>query len=94
MSIYKVVCKNCKQSDLIDILEDTKILWDHNTYIVSGRKRLDSQWGWQCLCGNNDILTDQEDRVITDKVNPDPKEIHKVISNLIVQKSKFAMEKV
>lgn len=90
---YKITCKNCKQSDVVHIENDTQILWGKNTYIISGRKRLDMQWGWQCLCGNNDILSDQEERVITDKVNPDPQEINQILKNLEPQKPKFAMNR-
>lgn len=93
---YKVTCKNCKQSDLIDIEKDTLILWEKNknTYLISGRKRLDMQFGWQCLCGNNDLLSDQENRVITDKTSPDPQEINQILKNLEPQKAKFVMDKV
>lgn len=91
---YKITCKNCKQSDVLEIVEDTNILWQNNTYIISGRRRLDMQWGWQCFCGNNDILTDQEERMITDKENPDPLEINEVIKNLEPQETKFAMDRV
>lgn len=52
------------------------------------------QWGWQCFCGNNDILSNQENRVITDKVDPDPQEINQILKNLEPQKSKFVMDKV
>lgn len=91
---YKITCKNCKQSDILHIEQDTNILWDKNTYIISGRKRLDMNWGWQCRCGNNDLLTDQEDRVITDKTNPDSQEINDIIRNLEPQEARFVMERV
>lgn len=93
---YKITCKNCKQSDLIEIDKDTVILWNKNknTYIISGRKRLDMQWGWQCLCGANDLLSKQEAREITDKTNPDPQEINQILKNLKPQKPKFAMDRV
>lgn len=91
---YKVTCKKCKQSDIIQIEQDTQILWGKNTYIISGRKRLDMQWGWQCLCGNNDLLSIQEEREITDKANPDPIEINQIIKNLEPEKSKFVMDRV
>lgn len=91
---YKITCKNCKQSDVIQIENDTNIIWQGNTYIISGRKRLDLQFGWQCLCGNNDLLTDQEERVVTDKTNPDPTEINQIIKNLEPQAPKFVMDRV
>lgn len=91
---YKVTCKNCKHSDIIHIEQDTNILWDKNTYIISGRKRLDMQWGWQCLCGANDLLSKQETREITDKTNPDPQEINQIIKNLEPEESRFVMDRV
>lgn len=91
---YKITCKNCKQSDIIQIDHDSIIVWGKNTYIISGRKRLDMQWGWQCFCGNNDLLSKQEKRVITDKADPDPQEISQILANIEPQKPKFAMEKL
>lgn len=46
------------------------------------------------MCGNNDIMTDQEQRVITDKVNPNPEEINQILKNLEPQKAKFVMARV
>lgn len=89
---YKVTCNNCKQADYINIDKDAYILWDKTNYIISGRKRLDLQWGWQCRCGNSSLLTKQEMDKITDKVNPDPKEISEIIKNLKVEpNTKFTM---
>lgn len=51
-------------------------------------------FGWQCMCGNNDLLSDQEQRVITDKANPDPMEIDQILKNLEPQKARFAMDRV
>lgn len=87
---YKITCTKCGQSSIIALQGET-ILWDKTKNIISGRKRLDMQWGWQCMCGNNDIMTKQELTSITDKQNPDPKEIEQVIKNLVPQKSKFDM---
>lgn len=52
------------------------------------------QWGWQCLCGANDLLSKQEAREITDKTNPDPQEINQILKNLKPQKAKFVMDRV
>lgn len=91
---YKVTCRNCKQFDVIQIDHDTIIVWGKNTYIISGRKRLDMQWGFQCICGNNDIMTKQELRTVTDKTNPDPAEINQILKNLKPDKPKFVMDRV
>lgn len=96
MKSYKVICKKCKGSNVVAIDEHSgRIFWDGCDRIISGRRRLDGKWGWQCLCGNNSILTKQEDEYITDKVNPDPKEIEAVIKNLIPEtKNIFSMQPV
>lgn len=89
---YDVICGNCKAKrevaitttpvgDIIDWLEDEK---SHMQKIVSGRQRLDKEWGWQCLCGNNSLLTKQEDTYITNKANPAPQELDTVIKNLAI----------
>lgn len=96
MTRYKVTCKNCKNFNIVPIEEKSRtIKWEGCDRIISGRYRLDNQWGWQCLCGNNSLLTKQEDEYITDKTNPDPKEIAEVINNLVVEKKQlFIMEKL
>lgn len=60
--------------------------------IVSGRKRLDGLWGWECMCGNNDILTNQERRMMSNPAAPDPKTVIEISKNVKVQAPKFAME--
>lgn len=73
--------------DRIDWLEN-----DPNEKIVSGRQRLDGQFGWECLCGNNSIMSTQERETFTNKVNPDPQEIKQVVDNLRPEVTKFKME--
>lgn len=87
---YKVVCLKCDNSNIVPIDEDSRvIMWKGCDRIVSGRFRLDSQWGWQCLCGNNSLLTKQEEEYIDDKANPDPVQIEHVINNLIPDNRKL-----
>lgn len=91
---YRIVCKECENSDVI-IIQDFTIIWGDNKKIISGRFRLDRQWGWQCgVCQNNDIMTRQEIRQITNKQNPEPQEIESVLKNLIPDKPKFLMQRV
>lgn len=89
---YKVICKQCGKSEIIPIDKDNNVYWGRVKSIISARYRLDMQWGFQCLCGNNDLLTRQEDKVITDKQNPDVRDIDKVLKTLIPDKPKFEME--
>jgi len=91
---YRVVCNECKESDEVVIDNQNYIYWKPVKYIISGRYRLDMQWGWQCVCGNNDITTEQEQREISNLSAPDPTDISKVLSNLIPDQPKFKMEAV
>lgn len=93
-STYQVKCKKCKKSDKITITSENQILWGDNKNIISGRRRLDSEWGWECLCGNNTILTKQEKTFISDKQNPEPKEISQIVQNLKPEKNKFDLVKL
>ena len=75
------------------VIDDANnIYWKPVKYIISGRFRLDSQWGWQCMCGNNDLLTKQEMSEIHNLQEPDPYEISKVSKNPIRDRSMFNME--
>jgi len=95
MNKYAIKCKSCKKGDVVTIDKQNRIYWQNNDHIISGRLRLDQKWGWQCRCGNNSLLTEQENTYITDKVNPDPKEIEAIVSNLQPDnKIKFEMEKL
>ena len=91
---YKVVCKNCKESEDIVIDDQNNIYWKPVKYIISGRYRLDMNWGWQCLCGNNDLVTDQEEREIGNLSAPDPIDISKVLKSIIPDKPKFEMRTI
>lgn len=102
MSQYKITCLKCSSSRIVGIIKSNGryvLDWlDNNpdaqaVKIVSGRNRLDDQWGWQCICGNDDIMTSQEKKYISNKQNPDPMEIANLAKSLVPQKSKFAMEK-
>lgn len=98
MKNYLITCEECQETRRISIVPTAvgqRIDWlddDPNEKIVSGRERLDGQFGWQCLCGNNTLLTTQESKEITNKVNPDPKQIKEVIDNLRPEPTRFKME--
>lgn len=91
---YKVVCNVCGGSSGIKITDMDQIEWVNTDKVISGRKRLDQQWGWQCYCGNNDLETDQERKYIKDLTSPEPQEITDIVNNLKVQKPKFVMEEL
>lgn len=101
--LYNIICLNCKAVRRVGIVKNSAgnfIDWlDNNpdiqkVKIYSGRKRLDSNWGWQCICGNDDIMTNQEIKFIENKQSPNPKDIKDVLDSLIIQEPKFAMEQI
>ena len=94
MNKYLVTCKNCKSKDVVVIDKSDQIFWNNNKSIISGRKRFDGEWGWECVCGQTSIVSDQENKEITDKQSPDPTEVSKVVKNPKKDKKvKFEMEK-
>lgn len=100
MSRYKITCKECRATREVGIIKglvNDVIDWlDNNpdpqvVKIISGRKRLDNNFGWECICGNNDLLTQQEIDTIKNKSAPEPKEIAQIIKDLKPAKSRFEM---
>ena len=53
---------------------------DHK--IASFRERIDGYYGWQCLCGNNSLMTVQERNEIADPTSPKPQEVADIVKNL------------
>lgn len=76
--------------DMIDWMENKQSEYT----IISGRKRLDDQFGWQCYCGNNDLMTRQESKTFSNPASPKPQEISDIVNNLVVDKPKFEMAEV
>lgn len=91
--VYRVTCKKCKGASTVGI--DSKypvehqylgkmpgLLWMQVGAVISGRFRLDGGLGWQCICGNNTILTKQEKRHIANPAEPQPQEIAEIVKNI------------
>lgn len=99
MQKTKITCKKCKGSRQV-FINGNKILWDDHVTnprvakIISGRKRLDGQFGWECICGTRDIMTKQEQRAISDPTNPEAEELKTIVDNLKPDKPKFVMEAI
>lgn len=100
---FKITCVECGANRMVGIIKHQGryiIDWFDNhpdpdlVKILSGRRRMDDNWGWQCICGNDDILTNQEKEHITNKQNPDPMEIAALAKSLIPEKPKFNMERI
>lgn len=99
MTRYKVICGKCGGSRVIEVHPSPmgeRIDWMEDKQpepftIISGRKRLDGQWGFQCVCGENDLMTAQEVEHFDNPAAPTPQEINDVVKKLIVDKPKFKM---
>ena len=61
---YRVECLNCKEGDTltIDDSEHIVLFWEKImlTPIKSARWRKDMKWGFECKCGNYDLLCEEE----------------------------------
>lgn len=100
---YSVKCLECKSKRQVNIVtsEGRELIdWlDNNpnpeaVRIISGRKRFDGNFGWQCICGNNDIMTKQEQSYITNKQSPSPNDVASLVKNLLPQKPQFEMRAI
>lgn len=94
----KVTCKKCGESDVVTM--DTRLnrpeAYDKmmNTNITSFRYRADEKYGWECICGNYDLLAKQEYGNFTNLVSGSPMRLSEIAQMLKEPKVKFAMEKI
>jgi len=90
---YKITCDECGGHSDISIRNmNNQVIWREIGTIISARLRLDGNWGFQCKCGNNDIMTEQEVRVIENIAQPKPQEIEDIKKNLEVQNMFFTLK--
>ncbi len=102
MSSYQVMCTKCKGERRICIYKTavgSRVDWLEQqaptpSNIVSARQRLDNEWGFQCICGNNDLMTVQEKRTFENPAAPKPQEINDIVKNLKADKPKFELRAV
>lgn len=94
MTTYKVVCLNCKQSDTVAIDDRNHIAFQYgkgvNTNITAARWRPDLKWGFECMCGNYDLLAKEEDP--KELVAAPEMRITEIINLLKDNKPKFGFE--
>lgn len=72
MKRYEVTCLKCKQSDILLIEDDSHAIINYakgaSTNLLAGRWRKDNQWGFECLCGNDNRVSKQEEAFLTELV--------------------------
>lgn len=99
MQTYIIKCLECKGERTIQVhltAVGKRIDWLERQApdppnIISGRERLDGEFGWQCACSNNTLLTKQERKSFSNPAHPKPQELKQVIDNLKPEPRRFAM---
>lgn len=99
MQRYQVTCLKCKKSDNILIDKRSIIAFEKgaSTNFLAGRYRKDMQWGWECICGNDNRLSKQEENMFDTLIDPRSNKlgIDKIMAGLKLDDSKqFKMEAV
>lgn len=96
MNKYKVTCLKCKKSDVITIAGEQVIDYEgkFQTPFLAFRYRPDSNWGFECKCGNDSRLLKEEMPDFDRLVQGDAKGIANIIKNLKESPNKFKMETV
>jgi len=90
---YKVICQKCKGYSELNIDDYSRVTYKNIGQVISARFRLDNNWGFECLCGQDSRMTDQEKRMISDWTNPRPLELDEIKNNLVIQNdNKFIMK--
>jgi len=72
MKRYEITCLKCKQSDILLIEDDSHAIINYSkgagTNLLAGRWRKDNQWGFECICGNDNRVSKQEEQFLTELV--------------------------
>lgn len=99
MKTYLIKCLECRGERNIQVHQTAvgkRIDWlepqaPNPDTIVSGRERLDGEFGFQCVCGNDTLLTKQEAKTFSNPAAPKPQEIDDIVKNLKPEPNRFQM---
>lgn len=91
---YIVTCRKCHGQSEVEINDIGVVKWLELGQVISARQRFDMQMGWQCICGNNDLMTAQEKRTIKNYSQPMVDEMSKIMNNLKPQEPKFDLRTI
>lgn len=96
MKRYKVTCLQCEKSDVIVVDESRHQVIDYegkmNTNFRTFRWRGDLQWGFECICGNDNRLAPNESKDFDKLVKGDPESLKKIAASLLIDdKKQFEM---
>ena len=72
MKRYEVTCLKCKQSDILLIDDNSHAIINYgkgaSTNLLAGRWRKDERFGWECICGNDNRVSKQEEQFLSELV--------------------------
>lgn len=93
---YKITCVKCKKQDHV-LIKERSILYESGaqTNLTSSRFRPDKVWGFECICGNYDLLAHEESKDFDKLISGTPSRIAE-IANILSKKpiKRFSMEAV
>lgn len=61
MDKYKVTCEKCGGSDELSITSDRQVFYKEHVPIIAARFRPDTNWGFECTCGQDSRVAPQEE---------------------------------
>ena len=93
MKRYEVTCLKCKQTDTLLIDDDSHSIINYgkgaSTNLLAGRWRADMSFGWECICGNDNRVSKQEERFLSELVTKgDKNSIDKIKASLKIDDKK------
>lgn len=93
MKRYEVTCLKCKQSDILLIDDNSHAIINYgkgaSTNLLAGRWRKDMQWGWECICSNDNRISKQEESFLSELVTKgDKRAIEDIKASLKIDDSK------
>lgn len=99
MKRYKVTCLKCKQNDTVIINGKEIIGFEKgaSTNFLAGRYRADMEWGWECMCGNDNRISKQEESKMDFLIDPRSNKagIDKIVAGLKLDDAKqFSMGEI
>ncbi len=93
MKRYEVTCLKCKESDVLLIEDEQHAIVNFGkgagTNLLAGRWRGSKDWGWECICGNDNRISKQESEYLDQLVTRgDAKTIDDIKKSLSIPDAK------
>lgn len=90
MERYKVTCLKCKKESFVRIDAGHQIDYEGgmNTNLLAGRWRKTQDFGWECICGNDNRLAKQEKDEMNNLVSGTPQQIADIVKSLNIADNK------